>query len=107
MWLLCSPIRRDTLHEVHSRGRGGGGWARWQRIGRPADRSSAHSAEFKREQIERALRGEVTAAELSRELSIARSQIQCWKHLLTKGGETAVVSDEDVVQASELGAAQR
>ena len=49
-----------------------------------------YSAEFKREQIERVLREEITAAELSRELGIARSQIQRWKHLLTKGGETAV-----------------
>jgi transposase len=66
-----------------------------------------YSAEFKREQIERVLREEVTAAELSRELGIARSQIQRWKHLLTKGGETAVASDEDVVPASELRAAQQ
>jgi transposase-like protein len=48
------------------------------------------SAEFKREQVERVLRGEVTAAELSRELGVARSQIQRWKPLLTKGGETSV-----------------
>lgn len=34
-----------------------------------------YSAEFKREQIERVLRGEITAAELSRELGIARSQL--------------------------------
>ena len=65
-----------------------------------------YSAEFKREQVERVLRGEVTAAELSRELGVARSQIQRWKHLLTRGGETAVASDEDVVPTSELRAAQ-
>ena len=66
-----------------------------------------YSAEFKREQVERVLRGEVTAAELSRELGIARSQIQRWKYLLTKGGETAVASDDDVVPARELRAAQQ
>lgn len=66
-----------------------------------------YTAEFKREQIERILRGEVTAAELSRELGIARSQLQRWKYLLSKGGETAVASDEDVVPASELRAAQQ
>jgi len=66
-----------------------------------------YSAEFKREQVERVLRGELTAAELSRELGIARSQIQRWKHLLTKGGETAVASDEDVVPASARRAAQQ
>jgi len=32
-----------------------------------------YTAAFKREQIERVLRGDVTAAELSRELGIARS----------------------------------
>jgi transposase-like protein len=32
-----------------------------------------YSAEFKREQVDRILRGEVTAAELSRELGVARS----------------------------------
>ena len=64
-----------------------------------------YSAECKREQVERVLRGEVTAAALSRELGIARSQIQRWKYLLTKGGETAVASDDDVVPARELRAA--
>jgi transposase len=65
-----------------------------------------YHADFKREQIERILRGEVTAAELSRELGVARSLIQRWKYLLTKGGETAVASDDDVVPASALRAAQ-
>ena len=64
------------------------------------------SAEFKREQVERILRGEVTAAELSRELGIARSQLQRWKQLLTTGGETAVASNEDVVPASALRSAE-
>ena len=73
-------------------------------VGRRGYRS--YSPEFKREQVERILRGEVTAAELCRELGVARSLIQRWKHLLTKGGETAVASDEDVVPASELRAAQ-
>lgn len=66
-----------------------------------------YSAEFKREQIERILRGELTAAELSRELGVARSLIQRWKYLLTKGGETAVGSEEEVVPASALRAAQQ
>jgi transposase len=58
-----------------------------------------YSAEFKREQVERVMRGEITAAELSRELGVARS--------LTKGGETAVASDDDVVPASALRAAEQ
>jgi transposase len=65
-----------------------------------------YSAEFKREQVERVMRGEITAAELSRELGVARSLIQRWKYLLTKGGETAVASDDDVVPASALRAAE-
>lgn len=66
-----------------------------------------YSAEFKREQVERVLRGELTIAELSRELGIARSLIQRWKHLRTTGGETAVASNEDVVPASALRAAEQ
>ena len=65
-----------------------------------------HSAEFKREQVERILRGEINAAELSRELGVARSLIQRWKYLLTKGGETAVANEEEVVPASALRAAE-
>lgn len=64
-------------------------------------------AEFKREQVERILRGEVTAAELSRELGVGRTLIQRWKHLVTKGGETAVGAEEEVVPASALRAAQQ
>lgn len=53
------------------------------------------------------MRGEMTAAELRRELGVARSLIQRWKYLLIRGGETAVASDDDVVPASELRAAQQ
>ncbi|MBL8998226.1 MAG: transposase [Gemmatimonadetes bacterium] len=65
-------------------------------VGRAAEGSEGrrrhrqYPAEFKREQIERILRGEVTAAELSRELGVRRTLIQRWMHLVTKGGETAV-----------------
>jgi transposase-like protein len=43
------------------------------------------TAEFKREQVDRILKGEITASELSRELGVARSLIQRWKYLATKG----------------------
>jgi transposase InsO family protein len=66
-----------------------------------------YSAEFNREQVERAMRGEITAAELSRELGVARSLIQRLKYLLLKDGQKAVASDDDVVPASELRAAQQ
>ena len=51
-----------------------------------------YTAEFKRQQVERIERGEVTAAELSRELGIARSLIQRWKHLMANASETAVLA---------------
>lgn len=59
-----------------------------------------------REHVERILRGEITAAKLSRELGVARSLIQRRKYLLTKVGETAVAWDGDVAPASALRAAQ-
>lgn len=76
-----------------------------ERAGRGAYRR--YTPEFKREQVERGLRGDITIAELSRELGVARSLIQRWKHLLTKGGETAVGAEEEVVPASALRAAQQ
>jgi len=57
----------------------------------------AFGAEFKRTQIERLVRGQITAAELSRGLGMAR--------LLTQGGETAAASNDVVVPASEYRAA--
>jgi hypothetical protein len=65
------------------------------------------SPEFKREQVARLVRGEVTISELSRELGISRSVPQRWKHLIAQGGESAVAANEDVVPASELRAAQQ
>jgi transposase len=64
------------------------------------------TAEFKRAQIDRILKGEVTAAELNRELGVARSLIQRWKYLVTKGAEAAVGSNGDVVPVADLRAAQ-
>jgi transposase len=74
---------------------------------RKADGRRIYTPEFKREQISRVLRGELTVAELSRELGIARSLIQRWKHLVTQGGETAVGANEAVVPASALRAAEQ
>ena len=64
------------------------------------------TAEFKRAQIDRILKGEVTASELSRELGVARSLVQRWKFLATRGAETAVGANEAVVPEGELRAAQ-
>jgi transposase len=75
-------------------------------VARGSDGRRLFTAEFKRTQIDRLLRGEVTASELSRELGVARSLILRWKFLATKGAETAVGSNESVVPLGELRAAQ-
>lgn len=76
-------------------------------IARKSDGRRMFTPEFKRQQIERVLRGELTLAELSRELSISRPLLARWKSLIVTGGETAVAANEDVVPASELRAAQQ
>jgi transposase-like protein len=76
-------------------------------MARDAGGRRLYTAEFKRQQLARVERGELTASELSRELGIARSLIQRWKYLATKGSETAVGANEDVVPVSELRAAQQ
>jgi transposase-like protein len=50
-------------------------------IARKSDGRRIFTAEFKRKQIDRVLRGELTLAELSRKLGIARSLLQRWKRL--------------------------
>ncbi len=75
-------------------------------VARGSDGRRLFTAEFKRTQIDRLLRGEVTASELSRELGVARSLIQRWKFLAAKGAETAVGSNESVVPVGELRTAQ-
>jgi transposase len=75
-------------------------------VSRKADGRRIFTAVFKREQLARIERGEVSAAELSRELGISRSLLQRWKHLAQQGTETPVAANEDVVPASELRTAQ-
>ncbi len=74
-------------------------------IPRKSDGRRQFTAEFKRQQIERVIRGERTLSELSRELDISRSLLARWKSLIENGGETAVGANEDVVPASDLKAA--
>jgi|SRR5262252_3351956 transposase len=76
-------------------------------IARKADGRRIFTPEFKREQIERVVRGELTLAELSRELQISRNLLARWKSLITAGAERAVEANEDVVPVSELKAAQQ
>jgi transposase len=65
------------------------------------------SPEFKREQIGRVVRGDLTIAELSRELNVGPSVLRRWQHLVDRGSTAAVAANEDVVPASELRAAQQ
>jgi len=51
------------------------------RIARKSDGRRIFSPDFKREQIDRLWRGEMTVAELSRKLGIAPSLLQRWKRL--------------------------
>ena len=56
-----------------------------KRIARKSDGRRIYTAEFKREQIARVLRGDVTIAELGRKLGIARGLLQRWKRLEVLG----------------------
>jgi transposase len=78
-----------------------------ENVPRGSDGRRLFSPEFKRDQVARLVRGEVTISELSRELGISRSVLQRWRHLVSLGGEAAVAAHEDVVPASELKAAQQ
>jgi transposase len=78
-----------------------------ENVPRGSDGRRLFTAEFKRQQIDRVLKGELTSAELSRELGVSRPLIQKWKYLATKGAETAVGSNGDVVPLTELRAAQQ
>ena len=74
---------------------------------RGSDGRRLFSAEFKREQIGRVVRKELTFAELSRELGIDQSVVRRWQHLAEGGSRTSVAANEAVVPASELRAAQQ
>ena len=54
-------------------------------IARKSDGRRIFTDEFKRTQIDRVWRGELTVAELSRKLGIARSLLQRWKRILPEG----------------------
>ena len=71
-------------------------------IARKSDGRRIFTAEFKRKQMGRVLRGELTLAELSRELGIARSLLQRWKRLMPQVAEVAGVRRDRVTPASKL-----
>jgi len=72
------------------------------RVGRGSDGRRLFTPEFKRELIGRVQRGEASLSELSREFGISRTLLSRWKHLLERGGETAVGAGEEVVPVSKL-----
>jgi len=72
---------------------------------RGSDGRRLFSAEFKQEAVRRMTGGEITIAELSRELSISPTLLQHWKHRVSGGARVAVTANEDVVPVSELTAA--
>ena len=65
------------------------------------------TAEFKREQMARVARGQLTLAELSRELAVSHSVVGRWKRLIEQGSEAAVAANGDVVPASKLREAEQ
>lgn len=76
------------------------------RIPRKSDGRRIFTDEFKREQIARVLRGELTMAELGRKLGIARSLLQRWKRLMPHGAGIAGPAGGRATAASALRAAQ-
>ncbi len=73
-----------------------------ERFRRAANGKRLFTTELKREQVGRVVRGEVTIAELSRELEVSPSLVRRWKHLMQEGGQTAVAANGDVVPAYKL-----
>jgi len=74
---------------------------------REANGKRLFTPEFKREQVGRLARGEVTVAELSREPHVSDSLLRRWKHLVGEGAKTAVAADGEVVPLSALRAAEQ
>jgi transposase-like protein len=75
-------------------------------IARKSDGRRIFTNEFKREQINRVFRGEVTVAELSRKVGIARSLLQRWKRLTPQDGNHTTAARERATPANTLGPAQ-
>jgi len=71
-------------------------------IARKSDGRRIFTEAFKRKQIDRVWSGELTLAELSRKLGIARSLLQRWKRLLPPDGEPDGVVRERITPPSGL-----
>lgn len=75
-------------------------------IARKSDGRRIFTDAFKRQQIDRVLRGDLTLAELSRKLGIARSLLQRWKRLMPLGDGNPRVNGVRGNHTSELRATQ-
>jgi transposase len=78
-----------------------------ERFRRAVNGKRLFTAEFKRDQAGRVLRGEVTVAELSRELEVSPSLVRRWKQLMEDGGQAAVAAGGEVVPAYKLKEAEQ
>ncbi len=76
------------------------------RIPRKSDGRRIFTAEFKREQIGRVLRGELTLAELGRKLGIAQSLLHRWKRSAPRGLVNANGTRGHAASVTELRADQ-
>jgi transposase len=78
-----------------------------ERFRRAVNGKRLFTVEFKREQAGRVLRGEVTVAELSRELEVSPSLVRRWKQLMEDGGQAAMAAGGEVVPAYKLKEAEQ
>lgn len=76
------------------------------RIARKSDGRRIFTDEFKREQIDRVWRGEMSLAELSRKLGIARSLLQRWKRIMPSAAAPGGSAARHVTPTSGLRAEQ-
>jgi len=76
------------------------------RIARKSDGRRIFTDAFKREQLGRVWRGELSVAELGRKLGIARSLLQRWKRSLPQGADLTGAARAGTTPVSRLGVAQ-
>jgi len=76
------------------------------KIARKSDGRRIFTDAFKREQIGRVLRGDLTLAELSRKLGIARSLLQRWKRVIPQRDGIAGATNGRGTRTTDLRADQ-
>lgn len=76
-------------------------------VARGADGRRLFTPEFKKQQIDRVLRGEITLPELTRELDVSPSVTRRWKRLFEQGSAAAMGANEDVIPVRLLKEAEQ